>query len=212
MAASSILHFLLLSIALSSLAESNAAIPHFFSLPVKKDTATNQYYTSFGIGTPRHNMDIVIDLAGQHLWYDCDTGYISSSYSPVACGSKQCPQGSPCGSCGRFAFKPGCTINTCGLDVFNPFADSIYSGDMGDDVLFLPHIKVPHFLSACSESDRFSDSFLVGLVKGAKGMLGLARTQLAFQTQLSSAYKLPNKFFLCLPSRKKGLGNLFVGG
>ncbi|KAI4345573.1 hypothetical protein L6164_012681 [Bauhinia variegata] len=217
MATYSILHFFLLSIALFSvnysLAATNPPKPHFFSLHVKKDPATNQYYTSVGIGTPRHNMDLVIDLAGQHLWYDCDTGYNSSSYIPVACGSKQCPQSSPCIGCNNFPFKPGCTNDTCGLDVFNPFADSIYSGDMGDDVLFLPQIKVPHYLSACSDSDRFSESFLVGLVKGAKGMLGLARTQLAFQTQLSSLYKLPNKFSLCLPSsNEKGFGNLFVGG
>ncbi|KAI4324186.1 hypothetical protein L6164_023743 [Bauhinia variegata] len=219
MANSSSLHFFLLFIALFSVSSLSAAPDapkpktQSIIIPVKKDPATNQYYSSLGIGTPRHDMDLVIDLAGEHLWYNCDTGYNSSSYIPVACGSKQCPESSPCVGCNNFPLKPGCTNNTCGLDVFNPFAEFIFSGDMGDDVLFLPQMEVPHFLSGCSDGDRFSSSFLVGLVKSARGMVGLARTELALQTQLSSAFNLPNKFSLCLPSSKEnGSGNIFIGG
>ncbi|KAI4324187.1 hypothetical protein L6164_023744 [Bauhinia variegata] len=200
MANSSTLHFFFLFIALFSVsslsATPNAPKPKSQSIiiQVKKDPATNQYYTSLGIGTPRHYMDLVIDLGGEKLWYNCDTGYNSSSYIPVACGSKQCPQSSLCVGCNNFP-KPGCTNNTCGIYVFNPLGDYRFSGDMGDDVLFLPQMEVPHFLSGCSDGDRFASSFLVGLVKSARGIVGIARTELALQTQLSSAFNLPNKFF-----------------
>ncbi|XP_027338829.1 basic 7S globulin 2-like [Abrus precatorius] len=189
----------------------------FITLPIKVDPATHQYYTSIGIGTPQHNMNLAIDLAGKFLWYDCDSHYNSSSYNPVSCDSPKCPQGSPCIGCNGFPRKPGCTNNTCGLDVVNPFADTIFSGDMGEDFLFLPQIKVPrNFVSGCTDSDRFTTPLLVGLAKGIKGILGLARTPLTLPIQVSSSFNIPPKFTLCLPSsyysKKTNIGEIFIGG
>ncbi|KAK3019838.1 hypothetical protein RJ639_004083 [Escallonia herrerae] len=52
-----------------------------------------------------------------------------------------------------------------------------------------------------------------GLASGTKGMAGLARTNTAVHTQLTSAFKLPNKFALCMPSSSKSFpGVVFLGG
>ncbi|TKY72118.1 Basic 7S globulin 2 [Spatholobus suberectus] len=145
------------------------------------------------------------------LCYDCDSHYNSSSYSPITCDSPRCPQGSPCIGCDGFPRKPGCTNNTCGLDVVNPFADTIFSGDMGQDFLFMQETKLPRtFVSGCADSDRFTAPLLVGLAKGTKGILGLARTPLTLPIQVSSTFNVPPKFTLCLAS--SGKGELFIGG
>ncbi|XP_027186268.1 probable aspartic proteinase GIP2 [Cicer arietinum] len=53
--------------------------------------------------------NLAIDLAGENFWYDCETHYNSSSYIPIECGSKICPDVACIGCNGPF--KPGCTNN-----------------------------------------------------------------------------------------------------
>lgn len=149
--------------------------------PIGKDPKTNLFYTSLALGTPRHDMDLVIDLGGPILWNGCDNHYNSSSYNPVHCESKKCPAGSACTGCNG-PFKPGCSNDTCGAYILNPFADAIFSGDLGDDVLFLSHtsLSLSGLISGFTSID--DTSLLNNLPKSGKGILGLARTQLAFQT------------------------------
>ncbi|TKY72122.1 Basic 7S globulin [Spatholobus suberectus] len=223
MASSSAIHFFLLSIALfslSCLAASHApntkvTKPHPFILPIRKDPATNLFTTSVGIGTPRHNFDLVIDLAGENLWYDCDSHYNSSSYRPIACGSKACPDVGCTGCNGPF--KPGCTNNTCPADAINPLAKFIFGGGLGEDFVFILQRQLSGLLSGCVDTDGFTQSTedgspLNGLPKNSKGIIGLAKSQLVLPMQLASANKLPPKFSLCLPSsNKQGFTNLLVG-
>ncbi|CAJ2658438.1 unnamed protein product [Trifolium pratense] len=176
--------FTILTIALLSFSCSSQ-----FILPIQKDPLTKLFYTSLSIGTPQHNFNLVIDLGGPILWYDCNKTYNSSTYTPLSCDSKHCPNDAGCTSCDG-PLKPGCTNNTCGANIINTLANSIFS-------------------------DAFSDNEpLKNLPKTSKGILGLARTQLSLPKQLSlSSHKLPQKFALCLPSsNKKGLGGLFFGG
>ncbi|KAL5097313.1 hypothetical protein RYX36_001640 [Vicia faba] len=198
----------LLTISILSLSSSSQLI-----LPIEKDPVTNLFYTSLSIGTPQHTFNLAIDLAGPILWYDCNKNYTSSTYTPLPCESKLCNGSAGCTSCNG-PFKPGCSNNTCGANIINQLADSIFSGDTGKDELFISHTKLSGLLSGCTDVDGFSDdSPLKGLPKATKGILGLARTRLALPTQLSlSSLKLPQKFSLCLPSsNKKGLGSLFIG-
>ncbi|GAU30893.1 hypothetical protein TSUD_381060 [Trifolium subterraneum] len=182
-----------------------------FILPIQKDPLTNLFYTSLGIGTPQHNFNIVIDLGGPILWYDCNKSYNSSTYNPLPCESKLCSGEGGCTSCNGH-FKPGCTNNTCGATIINSLSHHIFSGDTGNDVLFISNSKVSGLISGCTDSDGFSDDFpLINLPKTSKGILGLARTELSLPKQLSlTSSKLPNKFAICLPSSSKG--SLFFGG
>ncbi|XP_045805406.1 probable aspartic proteinase GIP2 [Trifolium pratense] len=201
--------FTILTIALLSFSCSSQ-----FISPIQKDPLTKLFYTSLSIGTPQHNFNLVIDLGGPILWYDCNKTYNSSTYTPLSCDSKLCPNDAGCTSC-EGPFKPGCTNNTCGANIINTLANSIFSGDTGNDVMFISHSKISGLFSGCTNLDAFSDNEpLKGLPKTSKGILGLARTQLSLPKQLSlSSHKLPQKFALCLPSsNKKGLGSLFFGG
>ncbi|XP_058728139.1 probable aspartic proteinase GIP2 [Vicia villosa] len=199
----------LLTISLLSFSSSSQLI-----LPIEKDPTTNLFYTSLSIGTPHHTFNLAIDLGGPILWYDCNKNYTSSTYTPLPCESNLCNGNAGCTSCNG-PFKPGCSNNTCGANIINQLADSIFSGDTGKDELFISQTKLSGLLSGCTDVDGFSDdSPLKGLPTATKGILGLARTRLALPTQLSlsSSHKLPQKFSLCLPSsNKKGLGSLFIG-
>jgi len=202
---------LILTIALLSFSCSSQ---QFFS-PIQKDSSTNLYSTSLDIGTePTHQFNLLIDIGGPILWYDCNKTYNSSTYIPISCESKLCPNNAGCTSCDGH-FKPGCSNNTCGANIINPLVDAIFSGDLGSDDLFIvkSKIAVPDFVSGCTDSAGFTDDFpLKNLPKTSKGILGLARTPLSLPKQLSLApQKIHNKFVLCLPSSNK-LGSFFMGG
>ncbi|XP_027332942.1 basic 7S globulin-like [Abrus precatorius] len=175
------------------------------------------FYTTVGIGTPPHNMDLVIHLGGENLWHDCSRPYNSSSKRHVDCESKKCPRGSTCSATGCIGpYKPGCAINDCDITITNPLSKFTSFETMVEDVIFLPHMQVPGFLSGCIDlNNGFSNVGLAlqGLPKSSKGVIGLSRSKLALPTQLVSAYKLPPKFSLCFPSsNEKGFGNIFIGG
>ncbi|XP_004486143.1 probable aspartic proteinase GIP2 [Cicer arietinum] len=217
---SSIIHFFLLSLPLLSisclsLSQPPNTKPNPFILPIKKDPSTNLFYTSVGIGTPRKDFNLAIDLAGENLWYDCDTHYNSSSYIPIECGSKKCPDVACIGCNGPF--KPGCTNNTCAANTINTLANFIFGGGLGQDFIFISQQKVSGLLSSCIDTDGFpsftgNDSPLNGLPKITKGIIGLARSNLSLPTQLALKNELPPKFSLCLPSsNKQGFTNLLVG-
>ncbi|KAF1882197.1 hypothetical protein Lal_00038842 [Lupinus albus] len=209
--------FLLLTtlLSLSSLSQSHEISQlNPITLPIVKDQKTNLFYTPLGIGTPQHYFNLTIDIGGPILWYDCNNNYNSSTYNPVHCDSKTCTGDAGCTSCNG-PFKPGCSNDTCGATILNPFADYIFSGDTGEDVLFMSGNTLSHLISGCTNSDGFSGEaqVLKGLPEGSKGIIGLARTDLALQTQLSSILNLPRKFSLCLPSsNNNGRGKVVIGG
>ncbi|CAL5183873.1 unnamed protein product [Lathyrus oleraceus] len=210
-----IIHFFILSLSLFSLSSvSPSSQPHPFILPIRKDPSTNLFYTSLGIGTPRTDFNLVIDLGGENLWYDCDAHYNSSSYTPIQCGSKQCPE-IGCTGCNG-PFKPGCTNNTCPSPALNSLAKFIFGGGLGQDFIFISQNKVSGLLSSCIDTDSFpsftgNDSALNGLPKNTKGIIGLSRSNLSLPKQLALKNNLPTKFSLCLPSsNKQGFTNLLV--
>ncbi|KAK7245813.1 hypothetical protein RIF29_40664 [Crotalaria pallida] len=214
MASSTVIHFSLLLISLlsvsclSRLHEKSQPTP--LVLPIGKDPKTNLFYTSIGVGTPQHNFNLTIDLGGPILWYDCDNHYNSSTYQPVHCDSKKCSSSTWCSGCNG-PFKPGCSNDTCGANIINPLAGTIFSGDAGVDIISLSGSKQSDLLSSCTNSDLFSGdpSVLKGLPEGSKGILGLARTSLALPTQLSSTCK----FAICLPTLfNNEPGKLFING
>lgn len=105
--------------------------------PLKKDAATNQYYTTLQLGTPPTAMNAVLDLAGEYTWLDCSS-YRSSSYRPVHCNSSRCEAagGLSCNGCYGPA-KPGCTNDTCGVYAANPFLNVLPGSGLAEDVLVL---------------------------------------------------------------------------
>lgn len=214
-AASSLLLIALLFCALSS---SNAALPNALVVNVSQDSATLQYITQIQQKTPLQTESLVLDLTGDFLWVQCDNGtYISSTYSPVHCGTTVCAaaESIACGNCSGPP-APGCNNNTCGVFPENTVTLTTTSGDLSQDVVAAystdgknPGAKftAPHFTFSCAPG-----LLLKGLAIGVAGMVGLSRAPLAPPTQLFAASASNQKFALCLPSTGSNTpGVLFFG-
>lgn len=155
-------------------------------LPVQKDSKTLQHFTTFQMGSNRADINTVIDLGAEFLWFGCDN-YTSNSYSPIPCDSSKCEltKGySGCiVECYRSAPRPGCTNNTCGSTNSNPFEDTISGEGYYEDTLYTKNnVQVPQFIFSCSSND-----YLRGLASGTIGMLGLARTKISCINRLQGS-------------------------
>ncbi|GLT81460.1 hypothetical protein SLA2020_528450 [Shorea laevis] len=182
-------------------------------LPVKKDDATLQYYSTFNVGSFSYKANAVIDLGGPFLWLNCNGSYRSSSYHAVECNTNECSAAGGsifCSGCDG-AFRPGCTNNTCGVFPYNPYNNSVATGGLGkDNIVFGPRSwKVSNFPLACGIPEQ-----LYGLSKSAQGMIGLGKTPVSLPTQIFSAFNLPRKFAICVPSsgRHERFGGIVFGG
>ncbi|KAG2318065.1 hypothetical protein Bca52824_021187 [Brassica carinata] len=57
------------------------------------NTRSGLYYTNVTIGKPPVVANLVVDVRGSALWFECDTlGYNSTTSTPVPCGSRGCEQ------------------------------------------------------------------------------------------------------------------------
>ncbi|KAJ0788525.1 putative nepenthesin [Helianthus annuus] len=192
-------------------------IIHF---PIRKNQTSLQYYTTFLAGNPQSRTEVnaLIDLGAQAVWFDC-TSYVSSSYKRAACGSNRCKKalGSVCVGCNSTP-RPGCSNNTCGVYAFNPLTEYLTAQELGEDTVSVTSSNgyylglsydVPKFQFSCADT---------GIVEGlpgdyTKGLVGFARTDVSLVSQISSVFSLAKKFALCIPaSSDQGLGDIFIGG
>ncbi|XP_057771805.1 probable aspartic proteinase GIP2 [Salvia miltiorrhiza] len=176
-------------------------------LPLRRDAATSQFYTTFQMGSNRATINAVVHLSGQHLWFDCDN-YTSATYAPIPCDSAKCEaaDGMGCNGCNGPA-RPGCTNNTCGTASSNPFIFYITSNGLYEDTFSSKdRVELPEFIFSCVNSD-----YLAGLASAAAGMVGLGRRfDTAFHKVVADKLNLPNRFSICPPSA--GIGKLTIGG
>ncbi|XP_010524795.1 PREDICTED: basic 7S globulin-like [Tarenaya hassleriana] len=197
--------------------------PHAFILPVAKNMNSGLYSVAIGFGTkPTVSTEFALDLGGRFPWYECFTpGYNSSSYRPIRYGSPKCKLAedtSPLDCAVGVPVSPGCSNHSCQVASYNPSYSVGCGGGLAQDVMSFistpdgsglgSRFDSPPLIFACCSFDLIpsSDSSL--------GMLGLSRHVLSLPMQLSSAFKIPRKFALCLPSKPKGsgYGDLFIGG
>ncbi|KAK1257211.1 hypothetical protein QJS04_geneDACA022589 [Acorus gramineus] len=178
-------------------------------LPVTKDTTNLQYVSHLSQRTPLVPLKLVLDLGGQYLWVDYDLDYVSSSYKPAHCKSKQCIYAGDtfaCSTC-KATPKPGCNNDTCSVNPGNPIGNFGMTGEIAQDVITIqstydgstpgPSLTVTRFLFTCG-----STALLSGLFSGAKGMVGLGRTHISLPTLLADAMGVAQKFTVCLLSSK----------
>ncbi|GLT78434.1 hypothetical protein SLA2020_499700 [Shorea laevis] len=216
MASSSFLQLLFaFSIAFAFFSSINAADPKPpVLIPIRKDAAILQYYTTYNLGSPSYKLNAVIDIGGPFLWFNCNDSRIkSSSNHAVACDTNECSDaggGISCLGCNDTP-RLGCANNTWGLFTYNPINDSLASGGLWKDGIAFgtKSLKMPHLFFGCGLAGQLNS-----LATGAQGMLGLGRTPLSLQTQISSAFNVPPRFALCAPSSAKPgrLGAIVFGG
>ncbi|XP_043810709.1 probable aspartic proteinase GIP2 [Manihot esculenta] len=173
------------------------------------------------MGTPLAKKSFVVDLGGPNFWMDCDYGkYISSSFKRSQCGSAPCSVAkATCGGgCLPGHHRPACNIETCHVLIHN----KLTGGESDVGVISLdkislqstqgskagPSVAISDFIFACAY-----DRGVGNLARGANGMVGLGRDQIALPTQLSSAVggSLRRNFAICLPSTSKSNGVIFFG-
>ncbi|KAK9664829.1 hypothetical protein RND81_14G071600 [Saponaria officinalis] len=195
-----------------------------YLLPIIKDITKPQYYTTFLVGTPQTRVYLAIDLGNLWTWFTCDiVGYNrSSTFRPLSCDAPDCTTFGRlgCVGCPDGPLKPSCTpINTCGASAYSPQSNMLYSGGVIEDVISLYsqaqkstqkiNVNLRNFPFTCA-SDKGP---LKGLSPYTKGILTLARRPVALHAQISSAFKLPHKFALCLPSSSGNYnGAMYFGG
>ncbi|GJN14255.1 hypothetical protein PR202_gb01053 [Eleusine coracana subsp. coracana] len=187
-------------------------------LAVSKDEATQQYVSFLWQRTPLVPVKVVLDLAGASLWVDCDSGYTSSTYRGVPCGSKPCrlARTAACATTCSAPPSPSCLNDTCGGFPSNTVTRVSTSGNILTDALALPTTfrpapgplaLAPAFLFTCG-----STSLTDGLATGAAGMASLSRARFALPTQLATAFRFSrNKFALCLPPGNNAAGVVLFG-
>lgn len=216
------LFFAVTVFSVSSAAKFKQPKPSAFLFPIRKDTKTLQYYTTLDISSKDNYVNLVLDLGGQHTWLDCGAT-ILSTFKPVDCNSKKCKnyKGSGCMRCGTDpAQNVGCKDDACSVEYRNPFNTREINRGLGEDTLFvestnglsvgLSYQAPKPFPISCVEPDQY---LLGDLSNETKGMTGLMNTTTSLHAQLSTQFKIPHKFALCLPSASDFiLGHMFIGG
>ncbi|KAL8171319.1 hypothetical protein V2J09_023123 [Rumex salicifolius] len=213
------------SLFLLSAAASAATTPAGFLLPILKDKARLQYYTTFNLGTPPVRIYYSVDLNNPTNWFVGPlTAYNqSSSYHTVTINTTDCtaysgPEAAYDDCSG--APTPICNHNQCNGWTSNPIysTDSYWSlGPVVEDLLAplynrrtLAKASIPRFPFVYT----LETSSLKGLSQYVKGIVSLARNPMAIHSQISTAFKIPRKFALCLPtSTANGVnGAVYFGG
>ncbi|KAI3986114.1 hypothetical protein MKX01_036423, partial [Papaver californicum] len=190
----SAISFLVFIVSFSNAQPASSCRPQGVVLPVTKDASTLQYLTYIKQGTPLVAESLVLNLAGEYQWVDCEEGYVSSSNRTLNCLGSECLKLQKISkSCGPFdSAQPGDVVST---------QSCINGSKTGPDVM------VRKFSFGCG-----STSLLEGLAKGAKGMAGFGPFGVSVPSQLSLALRIPRVFAMCLPSSTSSKGVIFVSG
>ncbi|KAK4477682.1 hypothetical protein RD792_016929 [Penstemon davidsonii] len=205
--------FSLLVLCSFSNAKRSSPKPKGFIFPIKKNETVNQYYTSIQIGSNSTKLNVVIDISGNFLWFSSEDYFSSaSSYLPIPCDSKECgiADGSGCILCEYHPPVPKCITNMCANDALNPFSGTVGYNGLSTDVL---HVYSTHgqWYNFKRFPFQYSDTVLrQGLASSTQGVISLGRTRISLQAQLASAFKIREKFALCVPSSGHD-GNLIIG-
>lgn len=191
-----LLHLILSLLTIKHLLAAQTTLFHGgFLLDITKDAQTLQYTTHLLIGTPQLHTKLVVHLSGQSLWLNCAQS--SSSRQLVSHRSLPCSMA-----------KSGAQIpvapTICDIHEENPITGSANFGDLAEDIVTIvgdlgSAETVDRFLFSCS-----GENLLKGLATGAKGMLGLGRSKIAFQSQAINNFDIPRKFTMCLSSSSDG--------
>uniref|UniRef100_A0A164TFG6 Peptidase A1 domain-containing protein n=1 Tax=Daucus carota subsp. sativus TaxID=79200 RepID=A0A164TFG6_DAUCS len=195
--------------------------------PIRKDHRTKQYLTTLKVSSKENHVEVVINLSSQLTWFNCDI-YNLPTYQPIECGSQKCKIAKAegcslfcddCKNCNLpIPSKPGCTNNTCSVDSYNFFTNYLSDQGLGEDTFLVDSTDglTISFNYKSPKPFQFSCANPIQLRKlpvGSVGMTGLANYTISLPRQMSTLFKLPHKFALCLPTKSdKTPGHMFIGG
>ncbi|TQD90317.1 hypothetical protein C1H46_024145 [Malus baccata] len=165
---------------------------------VKKDVSTLQYVTEIHHGTPLVPTKLVVDLGGPFLWLNCAS---SSSSRLISQRSIQCLAAKP-------KTQDQGSNKKCDIFTENRITQVATQGDLLEDIMAVDQVTDGsktgsksittvgfNFLFSCAPM-----FLLNGIASGAKGMLGLGRTQMSMASQISAQLSSKLQFIICLSS------------
>ncbi|ESW26115.1 hypothetical protein PHAVU_003G092100 [Phaseolus vulgaris] len=208
----SLLLIIIISFLTLQLSLSTAHSPVSFTIPVTKDAATLQYLTTLSYGTPLVPTKLVLDLGGSFLWLHCASRNTPSSSSlTTPHRSLQCLTAKTHKSTNSFLSGPVDQHHYQPCQVFpeNSITGTIASeGELVEDLMALQSAESKTIHEHQSRFTCSPTSLLHGLAKGARGMVGLARSRSSFPSQVFDNFSTQRKLTLCLSSSK---GVLLLG-
>ncbi|XP_068333891.1 probable aspartic proteinase GIP2 [Pyrus communis] len=166
---------------------------------VKKDVSTLQYVTEIHIGTPLLLSKLAVDLGGPFPWFNCAP---SSSSRLVNKRSIQCLAAKP-----KTHQYQG-SNKKCHIFTENRITQIAIQGDLVEDITAINQVTDgsktgSKSITTVDYNFQFSCApmlLLYGLASGAKGMLGLGRTQMSMTSQISAQLSSKLQFIICLSS------------
>ncbi|KAG7555790.1 Aspartic peptidase domain superfamily [Arabidopsis suecica] len=177
-----------------------------YLLPITKHEPTNQFYTTFNIGSPTKSpVNLLLDLGTNLTWLNCRKLKSLSSLRLVTCQSSTCKSipGNGCDGKSCLYKQP----NPLGLNpvVTGRVVQDRASISTTDGGKFLSQVSVPRFTFSCA-----GEKTLEGLPPPVAGVLALSPGSSSFTKQVTSAFNVIPKFSLCLPS--SGTGRFYIAG
>ncbi|KAI3946152.1 hypothetical protein MKX01_024908 [Papaver californicum] len=144
--------------------------------------------------TPLVSESLVVDLAGEYLWVDCEKGLSSSNRTLNNFGTE----------CSKLQLSSRACLHKPAQPRYKSFMGclSCINGSTTG-----PYVTARKFSFGCG-----STSLLKGLAKGVKGMAGFGPFGVSVPSQLSLAFHIPRVFAMCLPSSTFSKGVIFIGG
>ena len=98
-----------------------------------------QYYTTLNISKQDNNINLAMDLGGQHTWFNCDE-FDLPTYKSISCNTEKCRKykGYDCMNCALLIpVPPRCINNGCAVTYANQFAAQDINNSLAEDALFV---------------------------------------------------------------------------
>ncbi|KAL3828826.1 hypothetical protein ACJIZ3_017628 [Penstemon smallii] len=196
---------------ISSSVSQNPILPKAAILQATKDLSTLQYVAKVSIGQNLDPVNLVIDLNGPFVWFDCGKSISPfSSHKTIKSFSLECSMAKSITT----TTTTGYNSKTCTLQAENTITRMSTFGELSEDKVALNFWdgkdsdlsgNIDQFLFSCAPN-----LLLKGLAFGAKGMLGLGDSRISLPSQISNTFEFfQRKFSLCLSSSK---GAILIGG
>ncbi|KAL6497813.1 hypothetical protein OROHE_026963 [Orobanche hederae] len=192
----------------------NPILPKAAVFPVKKDATTLQYLSSLFMGETLAPVELVLDLNGPFIWFDCESDSASfKSQRPIKSCSLKCSMAKPI----KNRYMPEYNSKSCTLLAENTVSRISTPSEMNEDNIAMEFWYGLGFSSSFARNEKFLFScapvmLLKGLPNGAKGVFGLGSSRISLPSQISTTFRFfQRKFSLCLsPSSSNGV--IFLGG
>ncbi|CAN6806254.1 hypothetical protein Bca4012_000690 [Brassica carinata] len=161
--------------------------------PVTRDLSTGQYVAEIRLGDSYEPVNLVVDLSGTLLWFDCSSGHISTSRSLISGSSSGCLKAKAGND--RVSSR-GDQNGDCDLLVRNGVVGITARGELATDVLSYGSVAsqgTVDLLFACAPP-----LLLRGLASGAQGVMGLSKAQISLPSQLAAETNEPRRLTVYL--------------